>query len=198
MEPYPYFIYPAIVELKTCKDPERIARLKEFIATNVGEREALYALIGDPDDNLKKFYHSSGDSRRSEDASIDSFIAKFGGSSLSADIPLFQEEITLSPLLSDNSTRTEKISEESPLSDDISSEKVASPTEDKKTQSEVIKEEQNGENELERVKILVKNRKYEEALAIMEDFYLNNPKKSVYFADQIRFIRKMMLNERKK
>lgn len=51
---------------------------------------------------------------------------------------------------------------------------------------------------MEEVKELVKNHQYERALAIMDQFYLNNPKKSVYFADQIRFIRKMELIYRKK
>lgn len=51
---------------------------------------------------------------------------------------------------------------------------------------------------LEEAKILVKKGDYDRALAIMEHFYLNNPKKSLNFADQIRFVRKLMLNESRK
>jgi hypothetical protein len=45
------------------------------------------------------------------------------------------------------------------------------------------------------VKILVKNKKYREALEILEELNLINPKKSVYFADQIRFLRKIIENQ---
>ena len=56
---------------------------------------------------------------------------------------------------------------------------------------------QASDPEMEEVKTLVKNREYRRALEIMEQIYLNNPKKSVYFADQIRFIRKLEQFQRK-
>lgn len=48
------------------------------------------------------------------------------------------------------------------------------------------------------VHILIKNHDYEAALEIIMRLSLNNPKKSIYFADQIRFLRKLILNESKK
>ena len=47
-------------------------------------------------------------------------------------------------------------------------------------------------------KIMIKNRNYAKALEIIEALRLNNPEKSIYFADQIRFLRKLILNEEKK
>ena len=41
----------------------------------------------------------------------------------------------------------------------------------------------------------IKHRRYEEALEIITSLNLNNPEKSIYFADQIRFLRKLILNE---
>lgn len=60
------------------------------------------------------------------------------------------------------------------------------------------KREEPEQYSMEDVKNLVKNKEYARALCIMEQFYLNNPKKSVYFADQIRYIRKLMFNEQSK
>ncbi len=42
-------------------------------------------------------------------------------------------------------------------------------------------------------KIYIKQGKYERAYEIISDLNLKNPKKSVYFADQLRFLRKLML-----
>ncbi|MDE6338467.1 MAG: hypothetical protein K2K97_01605, partial [Muribaculaceae bacterium] len=41
-------------------------------------------------------------------------------------------------------------------------------------------------------KIMIKNGNYQKALEIITEISLNNPKKSVYFADQIRFLKKLI------
>ena len=46
-------------------------------------------------------------------------------------------------------------------------------------------------------KKLIIERKYKEAVEILRALNLNNPKKSVYFADQIRFLEKVILNSKK-
>ena len=43
----------------------------------------------------------------------------------------------------------------------------------------------------------IKNRDYQKALEIIMRLHLNNPEKSIYFADQIRFLRKLILNQAK-
>ena len=42
----------------------------------------------------------------------------------------------------------------------------------------------------------IKRRKYDKALEIIENINLKFPEKSIYFADQIRFLKKLVLNER--
>lgn len=44
-------------------------------------------------------------------------------------------------------------------------------------------------------KIYIKQQRYEKALEIMRKVNLNNPKKSSYFADQIRFLQKLIVNK---
>ncbi len=47
-------------------------------------------------------------------------------------------------------------------------------------------------------KIYIKQRKYEQALTIIKRLSLNFPKKSAYFADQIRFLEYLIINEKNK
>jgi hypothetical protein len=46
-------------------------------------------------------------------------------------------------------------------------------------------------------KKLISERKYSQAIEILKALNLNNPKKSVYFADQIRFLEKILANSKK-
>lgn len=45
-------------------------------------------------------------------------------------------------------------------------------------------------------RIFIKQRQYQRAYEIIEQLNLNFPEKSVYFADQLRFLRKLMLNQK--
>lgn len=45
-------------------------------------------------------------------------------------------------------------------------------------------------------KIFIKQQRYDRAYEIISDLNLKYPKKSVYFADQLRFLRKLILNQR--
>ncbi len=67
-------------------------------------------------------------------------------------------------------------------------------SEAKQTKSERFIEKADWESMESYSKQLIKEKKFKEALAILEDLNLNNPKKSVYFADQIRFLKKIIEN----
>ena len=47
-------------------------------------------------------------------------------------------------------------------------------------------------------KIYIKQQRYEKALEIIEKLNLNYPKKNAYFADQIRFLKKLIINAKSK
>jgi len=44
-------------------------------------------------------------------------------------------------------------------------------------------------------KIYIKQRRYAKAYEIISDLSLKFPEKSVYFADQLRFLQKLMINQ---
>lgn len=46
--------------------------------------------------------------------------------------------------------------------------------------------------------VYIKQRRYDKALEIIKGLNLNNPNKSIYFADQIRFLEKLIINDKKK
>ena len=46
-------------------------------------------------------------------------------------------------------------------------------------------------------KIYIRQKRYDKAFEIIHTLSLNNPKKSAYFADQLRFLRKLMLNRKR-
>ena len=47
-------------------------------------------------------------------------------------------------------------------------------------------------------KIYIKQRRYDKAYEIISQLSLNFPKKSIYFADQLRFLRKLIINQQHK
>ena len=186
---YPYFLYPAILELWENPSPERSRELKEFIAANVGSREALLRLTGDLGSEFFNFYEDPDSEASTQEDPIDSFIEKFGGKTrLPADSPLNDLPIEDDEVIEEEDT----FEEDDP---EIEAEEDYVEEEDEPEEDETITD---SEKAFDEAKILVKNGQYEAALEIMEKIYLNNPKKSVYFADQIRFVKKLMLNEQNK
>ena len=77
MNRYPYFLYPAICELRNNPAPETANRLKEFLAANIGDREALLTLAGSLDSELIDFYPEPSGEIGGTDSTIDCFISKF-------------------------------------------------------------------------------------------------------------------------
>ena len=68
-----------------------------------------------------------------------------------------------------------------------------------------VKEALNGEESLDEsyftetlAKIYIKQRKYSRALEIIRSLYLKYPEKNIYFADQIRFLEKLVINNNSK
>ena len=202
MDRYPYFLYPLLTEYEKCSDKELAGELRGRIAANIGDMGVLVSLIGEQDKELRNFYPDQKPPKTTTEDTIDAFIAKFSrpGENM-PDAPLLQPSAPTDYFAAQKQQPRKPSAPAVPEAKSPQTRKRKSPPprntaapvsvapEVKKVDTAAVMAE---------VKKLVKNREYERALEIMNDFYLNNPKKSVYFADQIRFVNKMMLNEVKK
>ena len=165
----------------TDSNPEKV---EEVTTTELEEKR---------DDNfstIDNFLESNG----VEESSLDDILKNEGYSS---DYFTFTEEETLNEepdkqIDSINSfltaiengefSRSEKsISEEEESIDNLEEEEYSKPIEEEFLTESLAH-------------IYIKQRKYERALEIIKEISLKNPEKNVYFADQIRFLEKLIIN----
>lgn len=202
-----------IAELKAEKDPDRRQRLKTLIAVNVGDQEALREIFGLDTESIADFYGDTVMPSPSTDDAISAFLSNYG----SRQAQPLEEELQIVPAvdyftLADTqragSTEKPEDSEKTRLPEGVAqadsevseSEAYTDSADLEETEDTDKSEAGNSANQpsltLSFVGILIKNRNYEKALEILSDLNLNNSEKSIYFADQIRFIKKLIANSK--
>lgn len=171
---YPYFIFPVIAQLATEKDPQRRLKLKEKLAVNVSSRAELRRLLGINSNELEGFYPDVMAKHLTTTDTIDTFLDKYGKTG---------EADTLDKIISGAGQSD-----------------YFAVMEREKKEAKKVESHNNESGALTAglAKIMIKNGNYGKALEIIREINLNNPEKSIYFADQMRFIKKLMLNEAKK
>lgn len=189
MEKYPYFLYPLVKEIEDCADPSEKERLQMKFAANVYAPESVEAPVGDLD--FRGRVPAMKPEKSRQDETIDNFIEKFGRpADKTLDRPILPEQTAPADYFS--SISEEGKEEEKKEETAVAEKKKAAPV------KKIKKVEEKPKIGFELASEYLKNGKYDEAMQIIKEIYLNNPEKSIYFADQIRFIKKMMLNEKKK
>lgn len=204
---YPYYIYPAIQELPEATGEER-ERLLRRISVGVSTMSALRTVTGIDPEEFRDFYGELDKPELSTDDTISEFIDKFGDSRY-ADARVQKDEVPVAPPAVDYAAQL-AAREELPMEEDETADLLNSfldmtpaPTPNKGKASPATETKKEtpppapalGEEAL--AKIMVKNGNYRKALEIITDLNLKNPKKSVYFADQIRFLQKLILMQEK-
>lgn len=199
---YPYYIYPAIQELPEATGEER-ERLLRRISVGVSTMSALRTVTGIDPEEFRDFYGELDKPELSTDDTISEFIDKFGDSRY-ADARVQEDEVPVAPPAVDYASQL-AAREELPMEEDETADLLNSfldmtpaptPKTGKVSPAPETKKETPppapalGEEAL--AKIMVKNGNYRKALEIITDLNLKNPKKSVYFADQIRFLQKLI------
>ena len=216
---HPYFVLPAFIYLKR-HGVDGNEDLAQRLAIMVPSRRDLAMHIEGFAKRFINFYPSEPEPETPDtDTTIDQFLASYGNASPKeiealnasifnpmpdyADVLAAQEQET-SPtapqseqdrMINDfieKSRQNERqvtaeaiepeISEQEKA--EIASAEIESPTE---RDSSMISESL--------AKFYISQHKYESALEIIRNISLNFPEKSIYFADQIRFLRKLIVNE---
>ncbi|MDE6531907.1 MAG: hypothetical protein K2M27_00040 [Muribaculaceae bacterium] len=195
IDKYPYFIYPAVVALRESREnagnqsltDEELSRLRRFVAANVGDITALRRILDIDPEEFASFYPDMLSPSLSTNDTIDSFLSHFGNADAptpraAAEIPVESMTYSLEETTADMAPSPAVDDTAAAIDSFLAASAPASPAPASKTDFS----EANA-------RILIKNHDYQAALEIIQHLSLNNPEKSIYFADQIRFLRKLIL-----
>ena len=159
---YPYYIVPDVEEYKKLEPTsEEAKRLSRRIAANIGDYVSLRLVLGIDPPEFARFYPDMDTYTPGTFDTIDTFLDKFG-----APLP--------------------------PLGYMASQVQEEGKKEEKSEKTEVVRaQEDSGSRPAEMIKELITHHRYDEAIQLIEAQNLNNPNKSIYFAHQMRFLRKL-------
>ncbi len=171
---YPYFLKPDIDALPTAAGDARRAIVRK-IAAGIGSRDALRLLLGIDPEEFRDFYGENHAQDVSTEDTINAFIGRFAPSR-AHEMP---DEIPIDAPAADYAATLSTLPDLAP--------------EDSTTACiDAFCGKENPPLSADLVKIMIKNGNYRKALEIITELNLKNSKKSVYFADQIRFLQMLI------
>lgn len=222
MQDYPYFTLPQILYLQQCNTSEH-SDLLARVAISYPDRKSLYCLLGDNADAFNNFYPTQAPEKTlTTENTIDTFLNTFGSTSdkelevlnnlIFNPVPDYADILAAEEQQSVPDNNEAKTKNEQLINDFIAKAKQQEghfPTtvikKDDAEQNDVQVMQNDNIDKAEDVdasmfseslaKIYIKQHKYSKALEIITNISLKFPEKSIYFADQIRFLKKLMLNE---
>ena len=175
-------------------DAEDGTAAKARIAAGLGDRDALFRLLGKDGDVFDNFYPDPRHTAPSTEDTIDAFLGKFSHCDPSREAKAAEQAI-FNPAPDDYlSSLAAEQSEPAPAED------IAPAAEDEPKAKQQTPAEPPAPASLSEsfARVMIKNRNYGKALEIIQAISLNNPEKSAYFADQIRFLKKLIINDNNK
>ena len=217
----PYCVLPALLFLKE-DGVNGNEHVLEKLAISFPDRQALALLLSQDADFLTAFYPSTNKSQTPDTVTtIDRFLENYGKSSPSeveaisraifnpqpdyADVLAAQEkeEGGTHPAGGDSQDEliNQFIAEQMQLGEQAAQTPITSPVGEQE-KAEIADEAINDPTQIDDsmlseslAKMYIARHKYSQALEIIQRLSLNYPEKSIYFADQIRFLTKLVLNE---
>ena len=190
---YPFFVLPAVLLLKrqgSGLDHAVRQRLMSRIALNSPDPQAMFMLADVAYEEWAQFYPSATTSVTTNDA-ITKFLETYGRTDPREEALLERLIFNPAPDYSSILAREEENDlPEAPTAPAEAQEATTRPASSHPAPAPV--HDTSLSESL--AKIYIRQKRYDKAFEIIHTLSLNNPKKSAYFADQLRFLRKLMLN----
>ncbi|MCM1520696.1 MAG: hypothetical protein NC098_07920 [Lachnoclostridium sp.] len=212
VERYPYFIAPAVALLRRYAEElpaEELASLRAMVVLNAYDADGLTHLTGVDGELFENFYPPmETTAATTTDDAISAFLETYGHTSPEEDKLL--EQMIFNPvpdygavlqLEDDDAEGVDNSDDEASIDAFVkafstSADSPEPPQPEERKSPSPAPAEAPAESSLSEslAKIYIKQQRYDKAYEIIRHLCLNNPKKSVYFADQLRFLQKLMLN----
>ncbi|MCM1413527.1 MAG: hypothetical protein NC111_00925 [Bacteroides sp.] len=209
LDRYPYFTVPAALLLRDAQLDESVRRqLQARIAINAADSATLMALTDPEGRRMAEFYPSEETPvTPSTENALDTFLDQYGSSDPKETELL--ERLIFNPVPDYSQVLAEQAREEAegPVSEQdalldafLAKQGNAARQAEEKQATEDRQQHRTTMAEAEAdaplseslAKIYVKQQRYDKAYEIIYQLSLNNPKKSIYFADQLRFLKKLI------
>ncbi len=170
------------------------------VALYSGDRASVISAIDPSGKGFASFYPPEPEVRRpSTDSAIDTFLETYGHQSPEEDALL--ERMIFNPV-PDYGEQLARAAAPSPApgeqgwQDSLIDAFLSKSTETPSAGEPVPEPSQSSLLSESLAKIFIKQGRYERAYEIITNLSLNYPKKSIYFADQLRFLEKLIINQR--
>ena len=201
---YPFFALPAAIMLQrggSMLEPQQADRLRALVALNSNDPMMLHRLTTQQGSEFADFY-GEAETRQAQqpdtDAAIDTFLDRYGTPADPAETAAL-EKLIFNPV-PDYATQL-AADEEAPEPADDSPAAIGSLLADisgmsapPKAAPAPITASSDTTFSESLAKIYIRQHKYDKALEIISNLRLKFPEKSCYFADQMRFLQKLILN----
>lgn len=204
-EKYPACVLPEVIALgKEELGEEERRELAVAINVRVGDPDTLVSLLG-ADMAETPFYPDPRTAAHSTDETIDAFIGKFSAQDPRKEAEALEQLIFrptgdyAATMLAGEGEDGNAGTTATPAPETVPETNRELPVPHGETPREPHQEATGGAPGLSEgfARIMIKNHNYSKALEIIQAISLNNSEKSAYFADQIRFLRKLVLNQSK-
>ncbi len=188
-------IWPACLVPDAALRLEGDTAVKARIAAGLGDRDALFRLLGKDGDVFDNFYPDPRHTAPSTEDTIDAFLGKFSHGDPSREAQAAEQAI-FNPAPDDYLS---SLAAEQPAPAPAeATEKAAEDTQQTEPRQNTAEPSASASLSESFARVMIKNRNYSKALEIIQAISLNNPEKSAYFADQIRFLKKLIINDNNK